>query len=484
MAPSRDEQSSASAAVEEDDLLAGTPVGEYTVEHKLGEGAFGKVFKAVHPLIGKEVAIKVLGRKYSSDPQIVSRFVSEARAVNQIAHRNIIDIFSFGQLADGRHYYIMELVQGRPLDVMLWERRRLSLPEAMPILRGIARALDAAHAKGIAHRDLKPANVFVCEDGEGNVSPKLLDFGIAKLLSTELQPHHKTRTGAPIGTPYYMSPEQCRADAIDHRTDIYSFGVMTYELLTGTLPFHGQSYVDILFKHLQEAAAPPSAHAAHLTPEIDHAVLRMMAKLPSDRPGSAGEAVRELEGAALTSGLVLPQGVVSQEPPAMAPVAPRSDSFGLAATRPSAERLAQHEGGLVSAPMSQPGLAATFGTSPPTVDPGAEPRRSIKTPVIAGLILTGLAAVLAFAALSADPEPEVVAVPEAPIAAPAVEPAIAEPIAPEPIVPEAVAPVVAAPEEAEPVAEKPVEKKPSRKARVKKRARVSKPAANDIEEAF
>jgi serine/threonine-protein kinase len=189
------------------DLQPGQQVGEYVVDGKLGEGGFGAVFKGTHPLIGKQVAIKVLNRQFSSNPQMVSRFISEARAVNQIRHRNIIDIFSFGSLADGRQYYVMELLAGVPLDNYLEQRGRLTLAEAIPILRSVARALDAAHAKGIAHRDLKPENIYIAQDDDGTPFPKLLDFGIAKLLSGDAPHQHKTRTGAPMGTPYYMSPE-------------------------------------------------------------------------------------------------------------------------------------------------------------------------------------------------------------------------------------------------------------------------------------
>src|SRR5262249_42907069 len=184
-------------------------VGEYRTESKLGEGGFGGVYNAVHPLIGKSAAIKVLSRQFSSNPQMVSRFIAEARAVNQIRHRNIIDIFSFGQLADGRQYYVMELLDGVPFDRYLAEHKRLTLTQAAPILRGVARALDAAHGKGILHRDLKPENVYLVFDEDGGVEAKLLDFGLVKLLG-DPSGSHRTKTGTPMGTPYYMSPEQCR----------------------------------------------------------------------------------------------------------------------------------------------------------------------------------------------------------------------------------------------------------------------------------
>src|SRR5690242_8671826 len=167
------------------ELAVGTQVGEYVVESKLGQGAFGIVFKASHPVIGKLVAIKVLSLRFSVDPEMVSRFVAEARAVNQIRHRHIIDIFSFGQLDDGRHYYVMEYLEGETLEALLAREKRVSVAQCLAIMRPIARALDAAHGKGIAHRDLKAENIFLGADLDGGLWPKLLDFGIAKLCKPE-----------------------------------------------------------------------------------------------------------------------------------------------------------------------------------------------------------------------------------------------------------------------------------------------------------
>jgi serine/threonine protein kinase len=167
----------------EPELSPGELIGEYQIDGKVGQGGFGIVYKAIHPLIGKQVAIKVLARRFSADPEMVSRFVAEARAVNQIRNRYIIDIFSFGQLDDGRHYYVMELIDGEALDAVIERSGHVELVDALPILRGIAKALDAAHAKGIAHRDLKPENVLLVRGeelgGREDVWPKLLDFGIA-----------------------------------------------------------------------------------------------------------------------------------------------------------------------------------------------------------------------------------------------------------------------------------------------------------------
>ncbi|HWU87955.1 MAG TPA: serine/threonine-protein kinase, partial [Kofleriaceae bacterium] len=265
------------------DLERRQRVGEYEVAGKLGQGAFGSVFRAVHPLIGKEVAIKVLARKFSVDPEMVSRFIAEARAVNQIRHRHIIDIFSFGQLEDGRHYYVMEYLDGEPLDAVIEREGRLPLAEAIPILHAIGRALDAAHAKGIAHRDLKAENVFLGRDPDGAVFPKLLDFGIAKLLTPEDGPKHKTRTGTPVGTPYYMSPEQCRGRDVDHRTDLYAFGVLAYRLITGSYPLDAEDHMSVLIRQLQDTPPPASQLVPGLPKGVDNALAWLMAKDPARR---------------------------------------------------------------------------------------------------------------------------------------------------------------------------------------------------------
>jgi serine/threonine-protein kinase len=287
------------------DLAEGQRVGEYVIEAKIGEGGFGAVFRASHPLIGKLAAIKVLNRQYSADPEMVSRFVAEARAVNQIRHRNIIDIFAFGQIEDGRSYYVMEYLDGEPLDEYLTRTQGAPLAEAIPILRAVARALDAAHAKGIAHRDLKPENIFLARESDGTIYPKLLDFGIAKLLGTASgTAMHKTRTGAPIGTPYYMSPEQCRGRDVDHRTDIYAFGCVAYKLLTGVVPFDGEDYMDILLKQIGEEPTPPSERNPELPRAIDDAIAWMMKKDPAARPPNLITAMRALEEAAQAAGVV------------------------------------------------------------------------------------------------------------------------------------------------------------------------------------
>jgi len=282
-----------SGAIDQD-LEPGEIVGEYRIEAKIGQGGFGSVFKAAHPLIGKLVAIKVLSQRFSVDPEMVSRFVAEARAVNQIRHHNIIDIFSFGALEDGRHYYVMEYLEGETLDHRIRTQGRLALRDALPILRSIARALDAAHVKGIAHRDLKAENVFLASHPDG-VFPKLLDFGIAKLLAPEDGLKHKTRTGAPIGTPHYMSPEQCHGRDVDHRTDLYAFGVLAYLMLTGVYPLDGEDYMTILMRQVHDDPPPASSHRPDLPEAVDGVLAWLMRKEPAERPPTLIEAVRMLE---------------------------------------------------------------------------------------------------------------------------------------------------------------------------------------------
>ena len=310
-------------------LEPGHQVGEYVIDAPIGQGGFGTVYRARHPLIGKLVAVKVLARQYSSDPEILSRFVDEARAVNQIRHRNIIDIFSFGRLDDDRSYYVMELLDGQPLDQLIDDRGPCSLADAIPILRGVARALDAAHAQGIAHRDLKPENVFLTRDSEGAVFPKLLDFGIAKLLGDRAAEQvHKTRTGAPIGTPYYMSPEQARGRDVDHRTDIYAFGCMAYKLVTGVVPFDGDGHMDVLMKQIGEEPVPPSQRVAELPAAVDDVIAWMMRKDPAERPADLITGVRALEDAAAAAGISFDRGA-ARTPSSFTPVP----------SRPSAPRM-------------------------------------------------------------------------------------------------------------------------------------------------
>jgi eukaryotic-like serine/threonine-protein kinase len=293
-ATARQSVASAHSAVE---LELGEWVGEYVILRKLGEGGFGAVYEALHPVIGKRAAVKVLHSQYSADETVTSRFAAEARAVNQIGHRNIVDIFAFGELPDRRQYYVMELLLGVPLDAYLDRAVRLEPQECLSLLAEIAKALQAAHDAGIAHRDLKPENVFLELDDDQEVRPKILDFGMAKLLAPGTLPVHKTRGTTPIGSPRYMSPEQCRGVPVDHRTDVYAFGCMAYRMLAGVPPFDAGTALELMMAHVSAPPMPLSSIGPDLGPEIDECLLRLMEKNPENRPQSVHAAFESLRAA-------------------------------------------------------------------------------------------------------------------------------------------------------------------------------------------
>ena len=267
-------------------LLVGEVVGEYRIDSVLGRGGMGYVYGAVHTVIGKRAAIKVLNRELSLNPEAVERFVTEARAVNQIGHPNIVDVFGFGATDDGRQFMVMEWLRGQTLAERQHEGP-LDVPAICRILDAIASALEAAHAEHIAHRDLKPDNVFLSTIKGGGEAVKLLDFGIAKLLGTDEVRMERTRTGFMMGTPAYMSPEQARGKDVDHRTDIYSLGVIAYELFCGTPPFFHETAMDMVVAHMHSTPAAPSESRPGLSEAIDTLVLGMMEKHAGDRPSVA-----------------------------------------------------------------------------------------------------------------------------------------------------------------------------------------------------
>src|SRR6478752_1638059 len=261
--------------------LVGRRIGNYEIKAKIGEGGMGAVYLGEHPLIGKRVAVKVLLDELAAKEDIVSRFFNEAKAVNDIGHANIVDIVDFGKMKNdyGQDivYFIMEFLDGESLAARL-RRTGLTFKETVHVMEQCCSALAASHAKGIVHRDLKPENLYLCPRGADKNFVKLLDFGIAKLTGDTSQ-SHKTRTGLVIGTPAYMSPEQCEGKGlIDHRSDVYSLGVMMYELLTGRVPCPGEGFGEILVAHLTRQPEPPSTVNPDVTPELEAIVMHSIAK--------------------------------------------------------------------------------------------------------------------------------------------------------------------------------------------------------------
>ena len=245
----------------------------------------GVVYLGQHTLLGRRAAIKVLLPALSARADIVNRFFNEARAVTSISDPGIVQVFDFGYHTDGSAYIVMEYLEGEPLDRRLARLGRLPLYEALRLTRQVAGSLAAAHSQRIIHRDLKPENIFLVHDGEvaSGERTKILDFGIAK-LSDEHPGKVKTSTGALMGTPVYMSPEQCRgAGELDHRSDIYALGCVMFHLISGRPPFEGEGMGDIIAAHLREPAPSLVSRMPGVAPGVDALVLRCLAKSPADR---------------------------------------------------------------------------------------------------------------------------------------------------------------------------------------------------------
>jgi len=268
---------------------AGTVLGSYRLIELLGEGGMGVVYLAEHTKLGRRVALKILRSEYSENPQAVHRFFAEARAVNKISHQNIVEITDFVENPGSDNYYIMELLKGSTLSAVIDDEGIQPLERSVGIMLQVASALGAVHAAGIVHRDLKPDNVFLIERAGQKDFVKLLDFGVAKLSGDTTISVHSTAAGAILGTPEYMSPEQASGKPVDLRTDLYAFGVMLYELVTGRLPLTGSSFGELVVKHLTVVPMPPGCvdGLPYKVPmELEDVILACLAKDPDERPGS------------------------------------------------------------------------------------------------------------------------------------------------------------------------------------------------------
>lgn len=272
------------------DPLIGQPLGEYLVERALSRGGMGVVYRGVQPVIGKKVAIKVLLPDVADASETMHRLLTEARAVNAIHHPNIIDIFSFGSLPDGRQYFVMELLDGKSLDALLMERGKLKPTEVITVLDQVLAALGAAHPAGVVHRDLKPANIFVTTLPNHTWHVTVLDFGLAKRLGAS----SSTSPNVVMGTPGYMAPEQIRSQQVTPATDLYALAVVAWVLLTGQEPFRAASVVDLMMMHLEQPLPALRPLAPDCPGDLVRLVERMLEKRPEARPGSALEVQREL----------------------------------------------------------------------------------------------------------------------------------------------------------------------------------------------
>jgi hypothetical protein len=274
------------------DPLCGKVVDErYRIGARIGAGGMGIVYEAEHTVLGTKLALKVLRGEVAADEESVQRFTREAQSASAIGHDHIVEVRDFGRLPDGAVYIVMERIEGTDLETMLtrapipWERART-------IARQVCEALDAAHAIGIVHRDLKPDNVLITKRGDREDFVKIVDFGIAKVQRSA----KVTVAGRVMGTPEYMSPEQCLGQAVDHRADVYSLGIVLYEMLTQELPYYSEDLREMLRLQIQETPRPPS----HKRPDVDipraleAIVMRCLAKDAAARFGSMREVMDAL----------------------------------------------------------------------------------------------------------------------------------------------------------------------------------------------
>jgi serine/threonine protein kinase/formylglycine-generating enzyme required for sulfatase activity len=350
------------------DPLIGTQFGDaYQIIRIIGEGGMGKVYEARHVRLSKRYAIKILHPQFNSDEQTIARFRREAEAASSIGQENILDVIDFNSTAEGVYYIVTEFLDGRSLARAFAEDGIMKVPRALTILHQMARALKAAHAHEIVHRDLKPENIFLVSRFETDDFVKVLDFGISKVRSGG---DRLTQAGQIIGTPHYMSPEQAQGELnLDHRSDVYSFGAIMYEMFTARLPYEGDSVQKILVQLLTEEPPPPRTRRPDLAEDIEAVILKCMDKDPSRRYQTMAElddAIGLLYGrhvggkissTAATAGLE-----TSGEQPAYPGVA---SGFGTGPTLSS--------DGVASVPVTSPGAG-------PASDPGLASSPSVTRP--------------------------------------------------------------------------------------------------------
>ncbi|HEX4406960.1 MAG TPA: protein kinase [Polyangia bacterium] len=410
--------------------MIGQQFGNYRVLSLLGEGGMGAVYLAEHPGIGRRVAVKVLHKQFSGDEQLLGRLLNEARAANAIRHPNIIEILDSGMREDGVPYLVMELLEGESLGQRIRRAGALPLADVLAFVLQTASALGAAHKKGIVHRDLKPDNLFIVPISSGDESGrvetdgptekmKVLDFGIAKLQMPQPGDSVKTRTGTLMGTPVYMSPEQCRGTKmVDHRSDVYSLGIIFYEMLVGHPPFVSEGFGELVNMHLN--VPPPSARVARpeVSEQLDGIITKMLAKNPEDRypdMASLTSAIRLAAGPPFSVHRSSPD--LSHTPPPVANARPVPTGDG----RPAQPQVTTFRTGVGEV------------TVPPTIQTGGG-RGKMIAGVVALAVLGGGAYFFLGGGSKVEPAPVAVAAPApkpeapAPVVAPAPKPAA--PVAP------------------------------------------------------
>jgi serine/threonine-protein kinase len=288
--------SAASLASIRPSISVGSKVGAYRLIERLGEGGMGEVFLAVHEHLERRVALKLLHVDRSRDAHHIERFVREAWMANKVRHENVVDVTDLAFLPDGRPYVVMEYIEGGTLYTLWDEANGLDIVRFLDACIQVASALSAAHRASIVHRDVKPANIFLTPRGV-----KIADFGLSKLLANTGRDDQFTASGIVLATPPYMSPEQATGEPIDGRSDIYSVGIMMWEMLVGRRPFRANAFGEYVLMHATRAVEPPSAAGASMVPggippALDAIILRCLAKKREERYASAEELRAALAG--------------------------------------------------------------------------------------------------------------------------------------------------------------------------------------------
>jgi serine/threonine protein kinase len=285
-----------------DSLVGSVLVDKYEILSLLGRGAMSKVYKARQSVENRIVAIKILKQHLVDDPIALGRFEREAQAVSLLQHQNIISVLDFGVIKGGTAFLVMDFIEGRTLDAIIASDGHLSPERAIPIFDQIASALAKAYENNVIHRDLKPSNVCILKKEDGTEVVKIVDFGLAKFVETNARAErHLTKPGQVCGSPLYMSPEQVQGKPLDCRSDIYSFGCLMYETLTGNPPFIGGNTFETMAKRMEEDA-PPFASCLAVPPPLEAVVMRALQKDPSERYQTAEDLEKELSQCLIGSG--------------------------------------------------------------------------------------------------------------------------------------------------------------------------------------
>ena len=310
-----------------DPLIGQVLGGRYRIDARIGRGAHGVIYKANHLTLNRPLAVKLLSASLAEKPLAVKRLEREGQVIAKIGHENIVGIVDFSSEPGLGYYFVMEFLEGETLQERLNRESPLPVDVLLPIAREVCEGLIAAHEAGVMHRDIKPENVFLARSKKSTAQVKILDFGLAGMMEADEDEDRLTRTGVLLGTPAYMSPEQAMGEHVDHLSDLYSLGVLLYEMTTGRVPFKGENWIVTLKKQREEAPVPPRTARPDLSipATLEHVILKLLRKDKRERHQSAREVLAELSTV----------GSVADKPPSKAPSATQARPV---ATKPVAAR--------------------------------------------------------------------------------------------------------------------------------------------------